>query len=135
MQQHINKFTGRLLEQTQKNGGFVDFTAWVNYLTVDIIGDMAFSQNLGSLDAGELHPPLQAMIGMLKTFTFMKEILRLPSIFVRAATSLLPSRAQEAGKNVSAFGNTMRDRRLASAEGKADFMSYMLKDAAVEGKG
>ena len=96
---------------------------------------MAFSENLGSLDAGELQPSLQSMFQTIKVFTFMKEILRLPSVLVRAMTSFIPSRTREACKNVSAFGNTMRDRRLASTEDKADFMSYMLKNGAVEGKG
>jgi hypothetical protein len=107
----------------------------INCLTVDIIGEMAFSENLGSLDAGELQPSLQSMFKTIKVFTFMKEILRLPSILVRTVTSFIPSRTREAGKAVSAFGDTMRDRRLASTEGKADFMSYMIKNGAVEGKG
>jgi hypothetical protein len=75
------------------------------------------------------------MFGVLKAFTYIKEILRLPSFFVQAATKFSPSRAQEAGKGVSDFGNIMRDRRLASTEAKTDFMSYMLNDSAVEGKG
>jgi hypothetical protein len=96
---------------------------------------MAFGENLGSLDAGELQPSLQSMFKTIKVFTFMKEILRLPSILVRTVTSFIPSRTREAGKAVSAFGDTMRDRRLASNEGKTDFMSYMIKHGAVEGKG
>jgi hypothetical protein len=135
LQHHTRKFISRLGEHAQKNDGFVDFTAWITYLTVDIIGDVAFSENLGSLDAGELQPSLRAMFGVLKAFTFIKEILRLPSFFVQAAMKLSPSRAQEAGKGVSDFGNIMRDRRLASTEGKTDFMTYMLNDSAVEGKG
>jgi len=99
------------------------------------MGDMAFSEDLGSLDAGELPPSLQSMFRTIKAFTFMKEILRLPSIFVRAATGLIPSRTREAGKSVTVFGNTMRDRRLASTEGKADLMSYLTKNSAVDGKG
>lgn len=115
----------------------VEFTEWINYLTVDIIGDMAFSENLGSLDAGKLQPSLQAMFRVIKVFAFMKEILRLPSIIVRIATALFPRHTKEAGKVVTDFGNAMRDRRLAasSTEGRSDFMSYMLRDAAVEGKG
>jgi hypothetical protein len=96
---------------------------------------MAFSENLGSLDAGELHPALQTIFSTIKVFAFMKEILRLPSILVRIMTSCIPSRTQEAGKSVTAFGNTMRDRRLASTEGKTDFMSYLTKDGTVGGKG
>ena len=136
MHHYIEKFTTRLHEQAQKKSGVVEFTKWINYLTVDIIGDMAFSENLGSLDAGELQPSLQAMFRVIKVFAFMKEILRLPSIFVQIATSLFPRRTLHAGKVVDEFGNSMRDRRLASStEGRADFMSYMLRDGAVEGKG
>jgi len=96
---------------------------------------MAFSENLGSLDAGELQPSLQSMFRTIKIFACMKEILRLPSILVRILTSLIPSRTRKAGENVSAFGNTMRDRRLAWNEAKPDFMSYMTKHEEVEGKG
>jgi hypothetical protein len=108
---------------------------WINCLTVDIIGDMAFSEDLGSLDAGELQPSLHSMFKTIKIFAFMKEILRLPSILVRIMTSFIPSSTQEAGKSVTAFGDTMRDRRLASTEGKTDFMSYLTKNGAAEGKG
>jgi len=96
---------------------------------------MAFSEDLGSLDAGELQPALQSMFRTIKVFAFMKEILRLPSLLVRVLTSFIPRRTREAGENVSAFGNTMRDRRLASTEVKPDFMSYMTKHGGVEGKG
>jgi hypothetical protein len=113
----------------------VDFTRWIDCLTVDIIGDMAFSENLGSLDAGELQPSLQSIFRTIKVFAFMKEVLRLPSILVRILISSIPSCAREAGENVSAFGDTMRDRRLASNEVKPDFMSYMTKHGEVEGKG
>lgn len=94
---------------------------------------MAFGENLGSLDAGELQPSLQPMFKTIKVFAFMKEILRLPSVVVRILTSCIPNSTREAGKNVSAFGDTMRDRRLASTEGKADFMSYMTKHGGVDG--
>jgi hypothetical protein len=130
-----SKLTTRLREQAEKNNGFVDFVTWINCLTVDIIGDMAFSEDLGSLDAGELQPSLHSMFKTIKIFAFMKEILRLPSILVRILTSFIPSSTQEAGKSVTAFGDTMRDRRLASTEGKTDFMSYLTKNGAAEGKG
>jgi hypothetical protein len=133
---HLSKFTTRLREQARENNGVVDFTTWIDCLTVDIIGDMAFSENLGSLDAGELQPSLQSMFRTIKAFTFMKEVLRVPSIFIRIVTNFIPTRTREAGEKVSAFGNTMRDRRLASTEGKIDFMSYMTNNRAVgEGKG
>lgn len=135
MEHHTSKFIDRLGGQALKKNGFVDFTAWINCLTVDIIGDMAFSEDLGSLDAGELQPALQTMFETIKAFTYMKEILRLPSILVRVLTRLIPTRTREAGKVVSSFGNLMRDRRLASIEGKQDFTSYMMKNGAAEGKG
>jgi len=102
---------------------------------VDIIGDMAFSESLGSLDTGELQPSLQAMFRTIKAFTFMKEILRSPKVVVQTVTSFFPSSTREAGKKVINFGNAMRDRRLESIESKADFMSYILKNRAEEGKG
>ncbi|KAJ3577291.1 hypothetical protein NPX13_g3277 [Xylaria arbuscula] len=127
--QHYTKlFVNRLRDQSSQNGGIVDIAKWVNFLTTDVIGDLSFGQSFGGLDTGKLHPWLDALFTTLKTFTFIREILRLPSPIVKAALACIPRKMMDHQKAAISFGAEAARRRLAQHTGRPDFMSYMLKD-------
>lgn len=45
----------------------LDMTAWYNWTTFDIIGDLAFGEPFGSLDRAEAHPWVAALQGTVRT--------------------------------------------------------------------
>lgn len=124
-----------LEKEAHEHSGAVDFLRWVNYLTADIIGDLSFGESFGGLDAGQLHPWLETVFTTLKTFTLMKEIIRLPSMLVHAAMSCIPKEMLEHRKDSVAVGAEAAKRRMVKETNRPDFMSYILRHNGDDGAG
>jgi aspirochlorine biosynthesis cytochrome P450 monooxygenase len=105
----------------------VDIVKWVNFLTTDLIGDLSFGETFGGLDTGKVHPWLENLFTTLKTFTFMREILRLPSFIIRLAMAFIPAGMREHRAAAVSFGAEAAKRRIERGSDKPDFMSYLLR--------
>lgn len=104
-------------------------------LTIDIIGDLAFGEDFGSLDAGSLQPRLQKLFTALKHFTFVKEILRLPSFLAMTITTVLSAAMRRRGTPVNGVGaDVMMKRRAKSEVERPDMASYMLGQGGAKGE-
>ncbi|KAI0412481.1 isotrichodermin C-15 hydroxylase [Xylaria grammica] len=127
LQDYTEEFVNRLREESSQNNGVVDLAKWVNFLTTDVIGDLSFGESFGGLATGTLHPWLDSLFTTLKTFTFIREILRLPSPIIKAAMACIPRAMMEHQKGAVAFGAASARRRMAQNTDRPDFMSYMMK--------
>jgi hypothetical protein len=126
----------RLQEQACDHGGVVDMTTWTNCLTMDLIGDLAFSENFGSLDAGELRPQLQTLFVSIKQFTFLREFLRLPWLLAKIVIAGLSAVMTWCGVAVGDIGaDVLAKRRTRSKQARPDFISYMLRQVDAKGAG
>lgn len=108
---------------------------WVNFLTTDLIGDLSFGESFGGLEEGKLHPWLENMFTTLKTFTFMREIIRLPPFIVKAAMACIPKSMIRHRKKAVSFGAEATLRRMALDTDRPDFMSYILRHKGSEENG
>jgi hypothetical protein len=110
------------------NHGVVDMMNLFNCLTIDLIGDLAFSEDFGSLDAGSMQPQLQMLFTKIKQFTFVKEILRLPSFLARTSLIVLSAVMTHRGPTVENVGADVMMKRHAKSEvAGPDMVSYMLR--------
>jgi hypothetical protein len=123
-----------LRDEALRNDGVVDILKWVNFLTTDVIGDLSFGESFGGLDSGKLHPWLDTLFTTLKTFTFIREILRRPAPIIKAALACIPKKMIKHQKGAVAFGAQAAQRRMARTTGRPDFMSYILRRNEAEGK-
>jgi hypothetical protein len=117
----------RLQEQARDHGGIVDMTTWTSCLTIDLISDLAFSEDFGRLDAGALRPRLQTLFASIKQFTFLKEVLRLPWLLAKIVTAGLSA--------VMMWCGVTAKRRTGSEQAGPDFVSYMLRRVDAKGTG
>ncbi|KAH8202933.1 hypothetical protein TruAng_002879 [Truncatella angustata] len=135
LQKYTEQFISCLEVQANNHDGVVDLVKWLNFLTTDLIGDLSFGETFGGLDTGKVHPWLETLFTTLKTFTFMREILRLPPFIIKAAMACIPKEMMEHRQGALAFGAEAVHRRLARQTDRPDFMSYILKHNGEEGKG
>jgi hypothetical protein len=126
----------RLQEQARNHGGVADMTTWTNCLTIDLIGDLAFSEDFGSLDAGEVCPQLRTLFASIKQFTFLKEFLRLPWLLAKIVTAGLSAVMMWRGVAADDIGaDVLAKRRTRSEQAGQDFISYMLRQPDAKGAG
>ncbi|KAJ8124646.1 hypothetical protein O1611_g8994 [Lasiodiplodia mahajangana] len=127
LQDHTRKFINRLRDEASRKNGIIDLAKWVNFLTTDVIGDLSFGESFGGLDTGKLHPWLDTLFTTLKTFTFIREILRLPPPIIKASLACIPRAMREHQQGAVAFGAEAARRRMAQKTDRPDFMSYMMR--------
>ncbi|KAI0024057.1 cytochrome P450 [Xylariomycetidae sp. FL0641] len=135
LQHYTDQFIDCIREEAHKANGIVDVVKWLNFLTTDLIGDLSFGETFGGLDTGEVHPWLSNIFITLKAFTFMRELLRLPSFMVRTAFNCIPKSMLEHREKAVGFGAEAARRRLERGSDKPDFMSHILKHSVEDGKG
>jgi aspirochlorine biosynthesis cytochrome P450 monooxygenase len=135
VKRYAKQFVRCLEKEAHEHSGAVDFLRWVNYLTADIIGDLSFGKSFGGLDVGQLHPWLETVFTTLKTFTLMKEVIRLPSILVQVAMSCIPKEMLKHRKDSVASGAEAAKRRMMKETDRPDCMSYILRHNGDDGTG
>ena len=134
LQQYSDQFVSCLGAEANRSNGTVDIKKWLEFLTTDLIGDLSFGETFGGLATGKVHPWLENIFMTLKAFTFMREVLRLPSFLVKAAMACIPREMLEHRGQASKFGAEAAKRRIARGSDKPDFMSYILNHEGDEGK-
>uniref|UniRef100_A0A8H7N1C1 Uncharacterized protein n=1 Tax=Bionectria ochroleuca TaxID=29856 RepID=A0A8H7N1C1_BIOOC len=135
LQRYTDQFVLCLRNEAKRSNGVVDVVKFVNFLTTDLIGDLSFGETFGGLDTGKVHPWLENLFTTLKTFTFMREILRLPSFIVGAAMACIPKAMREHRSAAVSFGAEAAKRRIERGSDKPDFMSYILRHQDEQEKG
>ena len=111
-------------------------TTWLNCLTMDIIGDLSFSEDFGSLDAGNLQPRLHMLFTAIKQFTFVKEVLRLPSLLASMIFAVWSAATKRRGIAIKDVGaDVMVKRRTRPKVERPDMVSYMLEHARAQDAG
>jgi cytochrome P450 len=133
---YAKKFNACLRKAANDNEGIVDMTTWLNCLTIDIIGDLSFGEDFGSLDAGDLQPRLQMLFKAIKQFTFVKEFLRLPSLLAMTFLGVMSAAVTPRGIAIKDVGaDAMAKRRTRPDVERPDMVSYMLAHARTKGAG
>lgn len=98
----------------------VDLTAWYNFTTFDVIGDLAFGEPFYCLRDEKWHWWIQAVFDIFKAGTMLRAARRFPEPL---ATLLLvfciPQKLLRTRKEQFAFGVERVNKRLAEEEAKA----------------
>ena len=103
---------------------------------MDIIGDLSFGEDFGSLDAEDLQPRLQMLFTTIKQFTFVKEILRLPSLLAMIFLGVMSAVVKRRGIAIKDVGaDVMVKRRNRTDVERPDLVSCMLEHAGTKDAG
>ena len=80
--QYIDLLIQRLQVQC-KEGNTVDIAAWYNWITFDIIGDLAFGEPFGCLEASDYHPWVRTIFDAVRAGVVIQLLGHYP-LFKRA---------------------------------------------------
>ncbi|KAB8337298.1 hypothetical protein FH972_021599 [Carpinus fangiana] len=117
----VDKLIGRLHGASKEQT--CDMVKWYNYTTLDIIGDLAFGDNLGCLDSDTLHPWIASIFYSLQALAYVLVALQfMPQWFLAA---IIPKSTQD--DNNAHMGRTITKvkQRLKLQTDRADFLQYI----------
>ena len=127
---HVDLLINQLRKRAETHGN-ADLSTWLNWTTFDIIGDLAFGESFGCLEAAEYHPWVAlvfrsvwavSVIGAIKQFPWLDMLFE--PFLGRMMRRALTDHAQLAIQKV--------DRRLALKEDRSDFLGAILKHSGTE---
>ncbi|KAJ8066239.1 hypothetical protein OCU04_005322 [Sclerotinia nivalis] len=111
----------------------LNLSEWYNWLTFDIIGDLAFGESFDAVKSGEGHPWISVILGTVHLMALMEIFRRFPflnnSFFKKIATFLMPKGLKE--KSKTHFQNSMKkatQRMERENNDRDDFFSHLLRE-------
>ncbi|TRX94632.1 hypothetical protein FHL15_004404 [Xylaria flabelliformis] len=129
--EYMDLLTKRLAERSD-TGKPVDMAAWMNFITFDVIGNLAFGSDFGCLENSSYHPWVEAITGNFKDAAKMRVILQFmppPLLFGLYKLGIFKGR-----KTHLAYTKDKLRGRLEAGTERPDFIEGLLKkkDISVE---
>jgi cytochrome P450 len=131
IRQHADALVSQLrkLAQNPPSHGaasVVNMTDWVNFFTMDVIGDLAFGEPFGCLEKGEYHDWVRTLFMYLKFMTLAAAPRYYPWLewFLM---KLMPKSVMEGQRTHQKYADGRINKRLNVSTERADFMSVFMK--------
>lgn len=124
----IDRFRA-LLEDSrdQSRGVVVDMVDWINYFTVDVIGDLAVGESFDCLRNSDYHPWVKNLFNFLQGMVFAAATRFYPAVEWLFKMSL-PKNVMELQRKHTEFVNERINRRLNLKTDRPDFLTPFMKD-------
>ena len=113
--------------QSLDKGALVNMTDWVNFFTVDVIGDLAFGAPFGCLKTGEYHTRVRTLFSYLKGMSLAAAPRYYPLVEF-FLTKLIPKSVIEGQQRHTQYTNKMINRRLDLKTDRPEFMTPFMKN-------
>ncbi|KAK0750225.1 cytochrome P450 [Schizothecium vesticola] len=114
------------LRREGEGGGKVDVAAWYNFVTFDVIGDLAFGESFGCLENGEYHPWVKAIFQVARTGTVFQTAAHYP-ILMRLLLALAPKKMMEERMEHMEMTKAKLRRRMEGGKERPDLVEGLLK--------
>lgn len=126
----ISRYIDKLfagLRRASKNGThLVEMTSWLNWLTFDIVGDLAFGEPFGCLENSSYHPWVSLTFDAIKFVRIRTEIQRLGTLVSLLQDFLIKSLTKSHNVNYELAALRVR-KRLDSGTSRPDFIERMIE--------
>ena len=124
---YVDNLIQRLYNQISRpSQDQVDVIKWYNWITFDIIGDLAFGQSFAYLRTQTYHLQVETIFGNLKGITFMGVYNRF-IILQYILPFLIPKRIKQIINNHQAATTANINRRLKLGTNRLDFISPIIR--------
>ena len=134
VQLYADKLIRRLREEAGKEqDNDIDVVKWYNWMSFDVIGDLAFAESFDCLEDQRYHPWVQMVFGNLKGISYMGACNRFP-LFRHLLPLLIPGRVKKMIADHWAYTTDKISKRLRLEKDRPDFISPIMKNNG-NGKG
>lgn len=130
-EQLLNSFFDIFIEQLDKkidgdDHGKLNLTRWLNYLTFDIIGELAFGRSFSALEGDDTRWYISNIFQSLKVIRWVRVGSKYPLVFAlfKFLAYFKPELAR-ARKEVIEYAKENVNNRLNTETDKKDFLSYV----------
>ncbi|KAI1423449.1 cytochrome P450 monooxygenase-like protein [Xylaria sp. FL1777] len=134
VQNYVDAFTRQLARLGQNGKKAINVSETFNWLTFDVIGDLAFGEPFGGVEKGETHIWIKIILDSVLNAqtTFLRKKLPLADLIMPL---LLPKGADKSLKTHRTFSREKSQKRIQLGDtGRPDFFSHMLKRATMSEK-
>lgn len=119
---YISKFISKLLEKARcEETAVVDLVDWYNFITFDLIGDLAFGESFGCLDLGLLHPWIRCVVNFLRIGFLDQAIARINPLLATLVDYVLYRSLVKDVKNHLGYSQKMARKRIDTKTDRSDF--------------
>ncbi|KAK4205300.1 putative isotrichodermin C-15 hydroxylase [Triangularia verruculosa] len=126
MQHYTSLFLSHLTQKSV-SGETVDIVKWYNFLTFDLIGDLAFGQSFSCLSTGNYHPWVSMIFNNIKLSVFVETLRRYPFLSILKSVLLPKKLVKSQLEHWELSRQTAKKRLLSGGTERGDFMSYILR--------
>ncbi|ORY03149.1 isotrichodermin C-15 hydroxylase [Clohesyomyces aquaticus] len=128
---HANTLVSQLRKLAQTSNSphqpsVVNMTDWVNFFTMDVIGDLAFGEPFGCLSRGEYHDWVRTLFMYLK-FMSIAAAPRYYPWLEWGLMKLIPKSIMEGQRTHQKYADERINKRLELETSRSDFMSAFIK--------
>ncbi|KAH8689456.1 putative cytochrome P450 monooxygenase [Talaromyces proteolyticus] len=128
IQGYVDLFISQLRKRATEGDGVVDMVNWFNFMTFDVIGDLAFGESFALLEDGICKRYLTSLLGLLEWGAFNRNVKRiLPESCKGLATYMVPKNHSEDRMYQYYLSKDKLSRRIALDTDRRDFVHHMLK--------
>jgi cytochrome P450 len=127
MAKFVDLLIQRLYENANNGSSMVDMTAWYNFTTFDMIGELAFGESFHCLEMSSYHPWVRMMFAGVKANSYFNAIKRFPAL-EKFLTYFMPASVMAAKKAHTDLVIERVKQRLITKTDKADFTTFILRN-------
>ncbi|KAH6660272.1 cytochrome P450 [Truncatella angustata] len=130
IKKYIDLLVQRLHENCAGGSAALDLTAWYNFATFDIIGDLAFGEPFGCLKTSQYHTWVSTILSLARVGTIVQSLAQYPTI--KAVLDALVPFAERMDKQRQDFLNISKVKlkdRMEKYQDRPDLVEPMLKRA------
>ncbi|PLB41274.1 cytochrome P450 [Aspergillus candidus] len=125
---HLAHYADLLIQQLRKqteSGSPVDITRWLNYLTIDIISELAFADSFSCLDRTDFHPLATMIFNSMRAGARLSFFQHYPLL---RPLGLLFNRDMHTRRQYYVMARAKAEKRIAQGvdHPRRDFMAYVL---------
>lgn len=114
-------------QNSTQSGALVNMTDWLNFFTMDVIGDLAFGEPFGCLKTGEYHTWVRTLFSYLKGMSLAAAPRYYP-LTERLFMKLIPRSVIEGQRKHTEYANERILHRLELKTDRPDFMTPFLRN-------